>query len=460
MGSALRILARDHQSLRDHVFPGDGKEAAAILVCTLCGRNADRLLVRSIIPVPHQVCSVRTSTRLSWPGEYLEKAVDAADEIGGSILLMHSHPGGLYGFSEIDNESDAACIPSLQHGVRHADGVYGSAIMIPDGRVKARLYDSSMNCTEIPSIVSIGHDVSDLTTKQSELPMAFSSAMGVSLSRKTAVVVGVSGTGSITAELLGRLGVGRIILVDFDRVEEKNLNRILYATPADIGRYKTHVLRDAIQGHHPETIVETYESPLADTSALDAVSDADVMFSCVDSMEGRYHCDLVSHAFLCPLIDVGVVIPTRRRSGNAEIADVCGRVDFIRPGGPGLWDRGEITGEGLSAEYLRHSDPKAYAQQLDEGYVKGVVEEAPSVISLNMRAASAGVNEWIARLFPFRHEPNEGFARTYFTLAGGEEESSPEPSISAPLLAQFLGCGLSDNLLNRLGISSAVAEAA
>ncbi|WP_197409551.1 ThiF family adenylyltransferase [Erythrobacter sp. YT30] len=454
------MLSRDHQSLRNHVFPGDGKEAAAILICTLCGRNAVRLQVRSIIPVPHQACSVRTSTRLSWPGEYLEKAVDAADEIGGSILLMHSHPGGLYGFSAIDDESDAVCIPALQHGVRHTDGMHGSAIMLPDGRVKARIYDGEMNCTEIPSVVSIGHEVSDLTTKLSEIPMAFSSAMGASLSGKTAVVVGVSGTGSITAELLGRLGVGRIILVDFDHVEKKNLNRILYATPAGVGRYKTHVLRDAIKRHHPDTIVETYESPLAHVSALDAVSDADVMFSCVDSMGGRYHCDLVSHAFLCPLIDVGVVIPTRRRSGISEIADVCGRVDFIRPGGPGLWDRGEITGEGLSAEYLRQSDPKAYAQQLDEGYVKGVVEEAPSVISLNMRAASAGVNEWIARLFPFRHEPNKGFARTYFSLAGGEEESSPEPSVSAPLLAQFLGCGLSDSLLSRLGISSAAAEAA
>ena len=43
-------------------------------------------------------------------------------------------------------------------------------------------------------------------------------------------VVGCSGTGSPVIEQLARLGVGRLVLVDPDRVEEKNLNRIVNAT--------------------------------------------------------------------------------------------------------------------------------------------------------------------------------------------------------------------------------------
>ena len=53
--------------------------------------------------------------------------------------------------------------------------------------------------------------------------------MSAELSRLTAVVVGVSGSGSIVAEQLARLGFGRVILIDFDKVEKKNLNRILNA---------------------------------------------------------------------------------------------------------------------------------------------------------------------------------------------------------------------------------------
>lgn len=48
------------------------------------------------------------------------------------------------------------------------------------------------------------------------------------------------------------------------------------------------------------------------------------------------------------------------------------------------------------------------------------------MISLNMRASSAMVMEYIARAFPFRHDPNGGFARTSFSLAAAEEKYTRE----------------------------------
>jgi hypothetical protein len=87
-----------------------------------------------------------------------------------------------------------------------------------------------------------------------------------------------------------------------------------------------------------------------------------------------------------------------------------------------LQDRGIYTPESLREEYLRKVAPDAYQQELEAGYLKGVVEEAPAVITLNMRAAAACVNEFIARAFPFRLEPNSLYARTQFSLAACEEE--------------------------------------
>ena len=60
-----------------------------------------------------------------------------------------------------------------------------------------------------------------------------------------------------------------------------------------------------------------------------------------------------------------------------------------------------------------------------------MAEQAPAVISLNMRAASATVMEFIARAFPFRHASNRSFARTIFMLADGEEEHVSEDTFAA-----------------------------
>ena len=56
-----------------------------------------------------------------------------------------------------------------------------------------------------------------------------------------------------------------------------------------------------------------------------------------------------------------------------------------------------------------------------------------------MRAASACVNEYIGRAFPFRHEPNRRYARTELSLAACEEEYTSEDDFIAnpnPLLAR------------------------
>ena len=82
--------------------------------------------------------------------------------------------------------------------------------------------------------------------------MAFTSEMRAWLGRMSVCVIGVSGTGSIVAEQLARLGVGEIILIDFDKLEERNLNRILNSSLADIGSYKVEMFADAIRRYRPD----------------------------------------------------------------------------------------------------------------------------------------------------------------------------------------------------------------
>jgi bacteriocin biosynthesis cyclodehydratase domain-containing protein len=73
----------------------------------------------------------------------------------------------------------------------------------------------------------------------------------------TITVLGVGGTGSAVAAGLVGLGIGRIHLVDFDRVEESNLNRQLLFTEADIGRLKTEAAAERLALINPAVAVTT-----------------------------------------------------------------------------------------------------------------------------------------------------------------------------------------------------------
>lgn len=433
--TTLALSGRMHAALKRHLFPGDGLEAAALLVCTHGVGPRDRLVARDIILVPYDRCR-RAPDAITWPGTYLEDAIDLAEYEGLTIVLMHAHPGGLFAFSEIDDESDRSVLPSLfaACGDRH-----GSAIMTADGAVRARLYDAGIHSTPIDLVTVAGDELQYFWNASASLfgparrPVAFTSDMSGELGDLTAGVIGVSGTGSIVGEQAARLGFGRIVPIDFDQVERRNLNRILNSTLADAAmrRKKVEMFAAAIEAYRGPRVVDPVAVSIATREGVIAAAGCDVLFCCVDTLEARQIIDLIGAAFLIPILDVGVTIPARKTSDGIAIGDVCGRIDYVQPGGATLGDRGVYTPESLRAEYLRRVAPDAHRQELEAGYIKGAIEEAPAVITLNMRAASACVNEFIARAYPFRLDANRLYARTTFSLAACEEEYSSEDGFTS-----------------------------
>jgi hypothetical protein len=432
--TTLTLPQKIAEQLRQHLLPGDGLEAAALLLCAQAGGRRKKLLGRELIVVPHGCC-VRSRDSITWPGEYIEMAIDSAVARGDAVIAVHSHPGGLFAFSSADDESDRTLMGALRHGT---DQLAGSAIMIPSGAIRARIYENDHAATAIDLVMTAGPDLrtwwcDDATTAGPRpAPMAFTSEMRAWLGRMSIGVIGVSGTGSIVAEQLVRLGVGEIILIDFDRLEERNLNRILNSSLAEIGSYKVDMFANAIRLYRPDCDVVALPCSIATPEAILAASEADVLISCVDTAEGRHIADRLSAYFAIPLFDVGVAIPTEPTpSGDRRIAEVYGRVDYVYPGGSSLMDRGVYDAALLEVEYLARVAPQALARKIADGYLRGVPEEAPGVIALNMRAASACVIEFLARLFPFRQFPNEERARSIFMLAEGDEDVFAENQFTA-----------------------------
>jgi hypothetical protein len=325
--------------------------------------------------------------------------------------------------------------------------------MTPNGAVRARVYESDQGAVPVDLVMTAGTEIlawwHDSSTAAGPMPppMAFTSEMRAWLRQMSVCVIGVSGTGSIVAEQLARLGVGEIILIDFDKLEERNLNRILNSSLADIDSYKVEMFAGAIRRYRPDCDVIAVPSSIAAHEPIFAACEADVLFSCVDTAEGRHIADRLSAYFAMPLFDVGVAIPTEAlHAGVRRIAEVYGRVDYVYPSGSSLMDRGVYDAALLEAEYLARAAPHALSQRIADGYLRGMAEEAPGVITLNMRAASACVLEFLARICPFRDFPNETRARTIFMLAEGDEDTFAERQFTAG--DRFsLALGVTDPLL-------------
>ena len=438
----LAMTEQQHRSIQKHLFPGDGLEASAILICGRSGRQERRLSVRSILLVPHEQCSVRTEVSISWPGSWIEQAIDIAEMHSFSVILAHSHPGGFFGFSSTDDKSDKLTMPALFSALPSAP--HGSATMTPDGDLCARIFLSQEAKPVACKTTCIGTSIRELTPNGWQHSMPFTREMTNKIEKMTACVVGVSGTGGVVAEMLARLGIGRLILVDHDHVEHKNLNRIPHSTPAHANTktLKVKMIAEAIKTYRENIEVIEVPEQINAVDAIRAASGADILFSCVDSIEGRLYCDLIAQAAIIPLIDMGVVIPTRKEAnGSRKIGDICGRIDYVHPHGSSLQDRGVVTPEALYREDLFRHSPSDALRQLKEGYIQGVMEEAPSVVHVNTRAASDAVNEWLSRLFPLRHEYNSEYARTQFSLAAMETDFCAEQDFSVgrkPLLGQGL----------------------
>jgi hypothetical protein len=433
-GATLSLTAAAHGQLEKHLFPGDGKEAAAVLVCTRVPGPRLRLLVRDVLLVPHEKCARRTEYSLTWPGEFIELGIEKAEPDQLSIILLHSHPNGYPAFSGTDDASDLGVIPCIFEAVGE---LHGSAVMLPGGAIFARLYDRAGTITPVDLVSVAGDDLhfwwrDDLATG-SRRPMAFTSDMTCELSRLTVCVVGVSGTGSIAAEQACRLGFGRVIGIDHDHVERKNLNRILNTVKqdADAKTPKVEAFSQRVNLYRDAPYFDGITADLFTREAVIAAAQADVIVCCVDTHRGRMLADRLTSAFLLPLFDVGVAIPTRRVGEGLAIAEVTGRIDYVQPGGSSLGDRGVYTPATLQAEALAEADPRAHAAQVKAGYIEGLPEQAPSVIALNMRAASACMMEFIARAYPFRQEPNSAYARTRFMLAEAFEEFTAEAEFKA-----------------------------
>lgn len=110
------------------------------------------------------------------------------------------------------------------------------------------------------------------------------------LAGATVTVFGVGGVGSSAAEALVRSGVGRVILVDYDRICVTNVNRQVHAMKGTLGKPKAQVMAERLRLINPDAVIEARtEFYSAGTSARLLVPEPDVVIDAIDNMAAKMH---------------------------------------------------------------------------------------------------------------------------------------------------------------------------
>lgn len=389
---SVTISASDWELLNESLFTDDGNENAGALLCGTSETETERrLLVRRVHMVPPDMYIERLPYHLEvTPSFYNQVVTDCLD---GHLtpIIVHSHPGHRDAwYSGSDDYGEKRLLPTLASLL---PGTLPGSLLITNSAATGRVYARN-RFTPLVGITIIGtpvirHRFQDQHEKEGVLSEKFDRQVRAfgedgqrTLESLKVAVVGVGGTGSIVAEQLVRAGLRDLRLVDYDTIEESNLSRIFGATTRDVNLSKVDVLEKSLQAIGRVAISKDYRSAIAQ-SVLMTLRGCDLVFSCVDNDRTRALLNRFAHQYLIPVVDIG----TRLDGRQGRITAAAGRVSILGNDLSCLRCSNHIDAERIRAESMAREERFALQR---EGYVMGIDEPAPAVVSLNTVVAGLG----------------------------------------------------------------------
>ena len=142
------------------------------------------------------------------------------------------------------------------------------------------------------------------------------------LQNASVAVFGIGGVGGYVVEALARSGVGRLHLIDHDKISVSNLNRQIIAMVSTLGRYKVDVAKERILDINPEAEVHTYRTfYMPDTEGEFDFGRFDYVVDAIDTITGKL-------ALIMQAKQAGVPVISSTGAGNKleasafEVADI------------------------------------------------------------------------------------------------------------------------------------------
>ena len=380
-----------------HLFPGDGDEHGAVLRAGVV-RDSERLrlIVRDVVPAVagSDYVAGQIGYRALQPS-FIHRQITACRDQGLAYLAVHNHDcDDRVAFSRIDMASHERGYPAL---LDIGNGIPVGALVLGRRSIEADIWTPDGQRRTLSEAKVIGPTLqrfyprppvqphfSDLMRYDRQVRMFGKSGQAL-LARARVAVIGLGGVGSIVSEHLARLGVGRILAIDPDRIEPSNLSRVVGATSADA---TARAFKTDIAHRHAVEASDTMVERIADDVALESVARrlrmCDYVFLAADSMRARLVFNALVHQYFVPGVQLGAKI---RGDGSGHLLDAMSAVRPVRPGQGCLWCNQLIDPKQLAIEAKSDEDRRAQAY--------GVEEPNPSVITLNAVTAAHAVNDFL-----------------------------------------------------------------
>ncbi|MGQ9572240.1 MAG: HesA/MoeB/ThiF family protein [Dehalococcoidia bacterium] len=303
MKTQIVLMERDFEGVRRRLLAG-ADEAAAVLICgySLTGSRV-RLLVREIVPVPAEGIESKGGAFITIRPEWLAVPLKRAREAGLTTLLAHSHPfsrGGVR-FSSIDTAGQATLVPKVQ--ARLPSRPVGELVFGQDSVGGLLWLPGARDPLPIGEVVVVGSRL-DIRPCSNVSPVTHSPAEAM-YDRQVLVwgpegqarlkalrlgIVGVGGNGSWVAAQLIHLGVGELVVIDDDVIEESNRARVVGSEPTDVAAAtpKVEVTARYATRHNPDCRVMPIKESVSSEAAIQALLECDLIFGCTDTLAGRW----------------------------------------------------------------------------------------------------------------------------------------------------------------------------
>lgn len=201
-------------------------------------------------------------------------------------------------------------------------------------------------------------------------------------------IVGVGGIGSHVIQQLAFLGVKYIAVIDEDKLEESNRNRLVGVRYSDKnGMLKVDIAERTINGIDQEIVVAKIPKSVLSEESLLTLLNSNFIFGCVDNDGARLFLNEVALAYEIPYFDISSEIKVREK-------ELGGRIIFVNSDNPCLVCLDEIDANE-ARRYLENEDARK-----DEDAIYGVSKNqldgnGPSVVTLNGIMASLVCNEFM-----------------------------------------------------------------
>lgn len=383
----LAFLETAANSLSEHfAASAPVEEGAFCLLSWGRGARGIRLLVTEVILPPPGVWEVQDAARLRPSAQWISAAVSRAIEARAGLLFIHSHPDPHFPTSF--SPSDLYAFENLARTLAPLlDGPFAAVVAHPHGW--SGVVWAGVSLKPIDRIFSVGRTLRFLSSvprsEDSELDRRQRDALGVVQDRLRVAsigVVGCGGLGSPAAEQLVRMGVGEVVLIDYDFLDTlSNVRRVFGSRMSDLQRRppsaKVRVVGRHLKGMGLSVPVRLVRGDVRTESVFRELLDTDVVLMGTDTHGSRAVVNDLASAYLLPVIDTGVRVGSR---AGGILCGLLAEVRVLTPVTPCLWCRRAIDGDVIRTENLPEDERKRLQR---EGYVvHGVGDPAPSVVAL------------------------------------------------------------------------------